>query len=553
MTSKALHFNLVKDPWIQVIHENGTLQTVSLIELIDKGPLFRALVGDIPTQALAILRLVLAILHRALADERSGTSGPRDIDHWSELVDDWSIVCEPARQYLTSRTMHFDLFHNEIPFFQVADLRTSKDEVSGLEKIIADIPNGHPFLTTRMGRGVERLTPSEAARWLVHCHAFDASGIRSGAVGDPRVKNGKGYPIGPGWLGQLGGIHLVGRTVAQTLLLNLIAFEAIGFDIRSDDLPPWDRPPQGSGEDSGGREPRGPVDLYTWQSRRVRLVHDGEDVVGVVLSQGDHIEPSNRHRLEPMTAWRYSKPQSQKRKADIYLPLTHDAERSFWRGLSALLPSATRSGPGGQPSAYLSPGLIRWANRLAYEETALSSGGPARVRAVGMQYGAQRAVVEEMIDDELELPWTLFDGDQDDLANIVLDALERTENATSAYASLAVSLAEAVGADPMEVGARRDAARSAAYAALDLPFRAWLSGLAGELPLTVQTLCWSKSAHRVLATAGLRLLEEVGPAAWIGRNVNGMHIDAARADIWFRTALAKFLPMTEGIEKGETQ
>ena len=68
-----------------------------------------------------------------------------------------------------------------------------------------------PFDRAVAVEGLERISWAEAARWLVHVHAFDPSGIRSGAVGDPSVKGGKGYPIGPGWTGQVGVVIVEGQ------------------------------------------------------------------------------------------------------------------------------------------------------------------------------------------------------------------------------------------------------------------------------------------------------------------------------------------------------
>ncbi|MGV7400563.1 type I-E CRISPR-associated protein Cse1/CasA, partial [Mycobacterium kansasii] len=87
-----------------------------------------------------------------------------------------------------------DLFDPVAPFFQVAGLRTAKDDVFSLDRIVADVPNGEPLFTTRSGADLARMAPAEAARWLVHAHAFDPSGIKSGALGDDTVKGGKGYP-----------------------------------------------------------------------------------------------------------------------------------------------------------------------------------------------------------------------------------------------------------------------------------------------------------------------------------------------------------------------
>src|SRR5699024_7338675 len=152
---------------------------------------------------------------------------------------------ETLRNYADRVRDRFDLFDPERPFFQVADLHSKKGEVSGLEKIVADVPNGEPLFTTRSAKNLQRIEPSEAARWLVHTHAFDPSGIKTGAVGDPKVKNGKGYPIGTGWSGQIGGILALGTTVHDTLLLNLIAREASDYVHigGKEDLPPWERDP----------------------------------------------------------------------------------------------------------------------------------------------------------------------------------------------------------------------------------------------------------------------------------------------------------------------
>ena len=90
----------------------------------------------------------------------------------------------------------------------------------------------------------ERLSFAEAARWVVHAHAYDTSGIKTGAVGDPRVKGGKVYPLGVAWAGTLGGVFVEGENLRETLLLNLVAFDTDNLRIDPDeDRPAWRRPP----------------------------------------------------------------------------------------------------------------------------------------------------------------------------------------------------------------------------------------------------------------------------------------------------------------------
>ena len=122
----------------------------------------------------------------------------------------------------------------------------------------------------RAGNARDSLSYGEAARWLVYAQAYDYSGIKSGAVGDSRVKGGKGYPIGTGWTGMTGGVLVVGENLLDTLILNTCSSALTN----SQDRPVWERQPDGpdTREKVGENAyPQGPSDLLTWQSRRIRL------------------------------------------------------------------------------------------------------------------------------------------------------------------------------------------------------------------------------------------------------------------------------------------
>ena len=187
--------------------------------------------------------------------------------------------------YLDKHRDRFDLLHPQHPFFQVAGLHTAKDEAAPLNRIVADVPNGEAFFSMRQP-GPRHIGFAEAARWLVHAHAFDVSGIKSGAVGDRRVKGGKGYPQGVGWAGNLGGVFAQGSTLRETLLLNLISADNDFLQVDKTDRPVWRRPPVGPAPiepDLNEPRPSGPRDLYTWQTRRVRLHHHDGEVTGSSL------------------------------------------------------------------------------------------------------------------------------------------------------------------------------------------------------------------------------------------------------------------------------
>lgn len=530
-------FNLVDEPWILVMDRDGAVHEVSLRDAFRRAPALRQIVGEVPTQSFAILRLLLAILHRAV-------QGPSSVGEWLELRDDWEAACETVSRYLETFRGRFDLRHPDEPFFQVAGLRSASGEVSGLEKLIADVPNGAPYFTTRLGRGLERITWSEAARWLVHVHAFDPSGIKTGAVGDPRVKGGRGYPIGPAWVGQIGGVSLVGENLAETLLLNLIVPESAGVLSGPDDLPPWERPQLDQrADDSNGGEPRGFLDLYTWQARRVRLAGDDDGVTGVVIAQGDRATPHNRHVFEPMTAWRFSENQTRATGTETYMPRAHQAERQFWRGLEALLPSAVATSGTG-PRAVLPPGVLSWAAEL--REAGLLEGF-VRVRAVGVEYGPQSSTYAEILDDELVLPAAVVaDGA---LAQVCVDAVRVADKAVGTFASLAKNIASASGGAPDDSGPG-DRARERGFAALDPEFRRWLVGLGTAPEPRAHLAAWHGLVRATVGRLGAQVVANAGPAAWRGREVRGKHLDLGKAEVWFRAALRG---ATELAEQGAAQ
>lgn len=524
-------FNLVDEPWIMARDATGTVHELSIRQLLHQSSALTEIVGDLPTQAFALTRLLLAILHRA-------TDGPRTEQDWADL---WVAEQLPLSQidgYLDRVHDRFDLLHPSEPFYQVANLHTAKNESFGLERLIADAPTGRPYLTLRLSSSYEEIGFAEAARWLVHCQAFDPSGIKSGAVGDPRVKGGKGYPIGVGWAGAIGGVLPVGANLRETLLLNLVAAD---YDAELDvdrDLPPWERPQLTECEERSERNPRGPVDLLTWQARRIRLFHDGGQVTGVLVCNGDRLTPQNRHRWERMTAWRRSQNQEKQLKLPhVYMPRLHDPDRSLWRGLESLLPARTGSARNGDP--IVAPTVLDWISRLQWNER-LPASMQLRVRAIGMEYINQNAMVGDVIDDALTMDAGLMSTKHPELGAQVVGAVAAIDQGVRALADLAGNLAIAGGG---ERAAAQDSARAYGYASLDQPFRSWLAGLnpTDTSPQDARASL-DRSAVGVLTRLSGELIDSAGPSAWVGRQVGKHTFSIATAEQWYRRKLREAFP-----------
>lgn len=188
-------------------------------------------------------------------------------------------------------------------------------------------------------------------------------------------------------------------------------------------------------------------DLYTWQSRLLRLHHDEDTVTGVVLGYGDPLASRNMHRREPMTAWRRSLAQEKKlRQSPVYLPREHDPARSAWRGIASLVADRSDTVQGAEAAAYLRPGILEWIARLVTEGE-LPRGFLIRARIVGATYGTQQSVIDEMVDDQLAMPVVLLHRQDRTCARQAIAAAEDADLAVRALGDLATDLARAAGAE----------------------------------------------------------------------------------------------------------
>ncbi|MHC3474897.1 type I-E CRISPR-associated protein Cse1/CasA [Streptomyces sp. 7R007] len=527
----ALSFDLTARPWIPVLGRDGSQDELSLRQVFEQVHELRRIVGDLPTQEFALVRLLLAIAHDAL-------QGPQDIDAWADLWADESCFA-PVGAYLEEHRGRFDLLDATAPFFQTAGLRTAKDEVFALNRIVADVPNGEPFFTARMPT-VERLTFAEAARWVVHAHAYDTSGIKTGVEGDGRAKGGKVYPLGVGWAGNLGGVFVEGRTLRETLLLNLVAADTSNLAVDEADAPTWRRQPCGPG--GCERAPTGVRDLYTWQSRRLRLHFDEDGVYGVVLGYGDPLTAHDRQHREPMTAWRRSKPQEKKLgRSPVYLPREHVPQRSAWRGIGALLAAEAGTARGQEPAGYLRPRILEWVARLVTEGE-LEGGFLVRARIIGARYGTQQSVIDEIVDDHVAMAVVLLHEQDRRYAEQAVAAVGDADLAVNALGDLATNLARAAGT---EREGPRSSARDLAYGLLEAPYRTWLAHLADTDDPYARRTDWQQQVYGIVAGLGERLMAAAGDAAWQGRIVELGHgtewLNSALAGTWFRAALSRGL------------
>lgn len=523
-------FDLTVEPWIRVRLGSGEVTELSLTDVFERAHEIRALAGELPTQDVAVLRLLIAILRRT----HSGAVGA---GAWRALWDRQRLDPAPIAAYLAEHRDRFDLLHPETPFYQVADLRTAKDELTELSRLVADVPSGHQFFTTRAGSGLTSMSFAEAARWVVHCQAYDVSGIKSGALGDDRVKGGKGYPIGIAWCGWLGAIVVQGADLFHTMLLNCPL-----DPVPDEDRPVWERPPQTAATE--GREwPTGPLDLLTWQSRRIRIGHDGSHATAVLIANGDALHPRNRFDEESMTSWRYSEPQTKALGTGVpaFMPRAHPQDRSIWRGLAGLL----AEGQAGEDDRLLKPG--RWQTWLAElrRADALARSIVLPLRAVGVHYGSNSSVIDDITDDVLDVPLEVLAVPE--VRRLAVNGVRDADAVAQALGYFNIELAEAAGLTGDRAKDVAAAAREQAYANLERPYRDWLAGLTEDSTVDTARPAWQRVAYELAQTVSRDLVRRAGQASWIGREVSRgpdrtIYLDAALAELGLRRRLRKALP-----------
>jgi len=219
------------------------------------------------------------------------------------------------------------------------------------------------------------------------------------------------------------------------------------------------------------------------------------------------------------------------------MPRAHDPKRAIWRGLRSILP-ATATTQGSDAASALSPAVLEWVSYLT--ELVIDPNHPLRVRALGMVYGNNNSVTDEIIDDALSLRAVLLKRDAEPVVGIAVACAEAAELVARAVGKLAGNLASAAGGDP---AGPRDRATETAFAELDVLFRTWLSGLGPDSNPTEEQIVWHHRARHVAVDLGNDLVARAPAVAWVGRSVKGRWLTSNHASDWFRRDLHAAVPL----------
>jgi len=513
-TQETTQFNLLDEPWIKVRNKLGQTETVSITEVFRRAHELECLEGDLPTQDVAILRLLLAFLYAVFirVDSEGNPSHLKELNEsnqeaaalqrWKALWDMPTLPMDVISAYLEFYRERFWLVHPVNPFYQVAGLQPMKGNAKDTSQMIADVPSRieKRFFSLRFGLGATELTLSEAARWLVTLQAWDYAGKKA-VVTDSNGNRGSENGGGTGWLGKLGVLHLRGTDLRKTLLLNLALYD-IGNSRIPDGDPIWEEAPRTALKVD--RPPAGYVELLTQQTRRVFLTVVNNKAVGVTISYGDVFEKDNLF-IELMSAWHES---SQSGSIPSYIPTTHKSGRSLWRDLSSLLPQA-----GGNDNFKIA-GILEWASVL--KRNRLVDMVYFNVAAIGIEYGSMQGVVNNIIADELSINAGFFVELAKPWVTRIISALDKSDKCINRFGWMAQQFAQASGSSEGIV--EKALAQESAYYVFDSLFRNWLASLSPETDdLEARMIEWQDTVYREILRLGQDMYESLSSQAIIGR------------------------------------
>lgn len=502
-----IEFNLLDEPWIRVMTRERKIDELSLPEALIESHKYVDFAGELEPQNVAVLRLCLAVLHTVFSRyDVDGkleklTSAAMARKRWKKL---WKLGHFPEtviRQYLEQYRERFWLFHPDKPFYQVNEAKKGTEYTAAkLNGEISESGNKIRMFAIRSGEAKSQLTYAEAARWLLFINGFDDTSAK------PRQK---GLPSpGAGWIGRLGIVEAVGHNLFETLMLNLV-FERMG-DKWNENKPVWEQQPKGA-ERTEIPMPDNPAELLTLQSRRLLLVRKNELVVGYYLLGGDFFLKTNAF-IETMTAWA---PIVNKGDVEAFQPKRHDPQKQMWREFGNFFLEDEKKNQ--------RPGVVSWVTELRRKEI-LDEEDQVTFRSVSVQYGDKDFFIADTFSDSITFHANLLKTDiWVEWGERVRDEVRKCEEMARVVGDLSKRLNLAAGSEQSG-----DEAKAEFYRQIDLPFRSWLRMLDPEEGQKKESEYaekvsekWHKTVTVIAKKVADQLMENAGPAAFIGRKIEG--------------------------------
>ena len=506
-----MEFNLLDEPWIRVMTEDCTVVERSLMQVLLNSHQYQRLADELPTQDVALLRLLLAILQTVFYRvDPEGEDDPIEdraaaIRRWQALWNAGRFPVQPIRTYLETWKDRFWLFHPEHPFYQVpAAAVGTKFKASKLNGELSESAHKMRLFPLRDGEEKETLSYAEAARWLVTLIGFDDSASTKKETG-----------TGTGWLGDRVNVYAIGENLFETLMLNLV-FLKDGRYVWAENIPAWEQPTMTTAKKREIPLPDNQAELLTLQSRRLILSREENRVTGFSSTGGDFFGKEGRVNAfsEQMTLWRAGK--TPKNAVPQFVPASVDPWRQMWRDFEVIL--------GRREDTHI-PGVVAWLTELRRKNVIPRK--YVHIASVGVTYDSKKGSIADIISDHLDFQMSLLDAAGELWIVLVGGEIHLIDKVARALGALAEGLYLAQGGQLDGAGkkarqSQRDEGMRLLYAAVDLPFREWLAHIGAqhgddENTRAQEQQCWRSIVFRIADNLGREMVRDAGTAAFTGR------------------------------------
>ncbi len=324
-------FNLLTEPWIPVVDQNGSRLTLGIRDLLLNAHQLREVAAETPPMTASVLLLLLAVVYRVYA--------PPDEEAWYRLWQEGKFPASTLEEYFRKWESRFDLFDAEQPFYQDPQLGKRKTDIKNLggkdlppksiKNLLIHIATGETatLFDHSMEEETPSFTPAQAARILLADLAFGLGGMGAASVSADRFYkdaiHGRGMFF---WVKE--------DNLFKSILLNCPAV---------DYLPPaWVNPtdkPIWESDDPWAQErilPFGFLDFLTWPSRRILVIPQiqeaGLSVIDLFTNPGFGL---SEVFLNPF--YHFIKREQNGEQKNFLLRFKED--RSLWRDSASILDS----------------------------------------------------------------------------------------------------------------------------------------------------------------------------------------------------------------------
>ena len=510
---------------------------VSVLDVFENAASYQRLAGDMASQDLVILRLLVAILTTVYSrvdvngknyewltlDEKMHIKEADEEDYeYDDLVNTWQLLYKNGKfsksvaQYLKENSSKFD-FLGDDPFYQVnkdvydeevpankkVNIKSPKGtvDIKQINRTISESNNSPAIFSPRTRQTKNEMNLAQLVRWIITYQSF------TGVTDKTKVNSKKKFSVSAGWLYGLNPVFAQGENLFQTLMLNLVfpeeykeekafwefenAIEYIEF-LKDE---PFARDLSIS-------------TLYTLWSRMLHI--EWIDDEPIIFTAGLPKLDSTEAFVEPMTTWRRNT-----KTGEVYPATKHltDLTKAMWRNFGQYV----RTTDSDELEDMHEPEIIKWLRKVQDNEylptdtsltlrtTTLISDGNATSQSPVVEANDQFRIKAEVLFDK---------NDKDYWPEDIENMIDLTQQVGKDFWIFTNNISKLRGLDGTNFA---DNSTAKFYESLNLPFLTWLASLRNDQERADKTAEWKRILKRIAITKAEELLKNASPRDIIGQ------------------------------------